>query len=415
MLRGALCWPSACDSTTTEGTTRPSPGPLTTVSSTENVLPVPDSLCTRIVPPIASTRDFESVSPRPVPSTALASAPRLSKGVNSRASLSAAIPSPVSVTRMRRRLEGHRLGRDGHDTARAVVLDAVREEIQEHLLQALSIGQDVQLLVDRVGPDRHAGLGRRWPDQLDRLPDRFMEGNRLQRQLKPSSFDPAEVEHFVDEAQQVAAAAENLLDALSLFGRRSVQLQQLRKAQDRVQGRAKLVAHPRQELALRLIRAAGLGGCGAQLSSALLHPGLELFRLPLDALVETRLRDGDRELCRHFLRDAHLLRWELLAPVSAEADRTDELAADDHRDDHVLMDARGEQSLRLGARGERVDVDHLRLAPAQGLQVAGQSQRIAEARPGIDAPTSDRRQPLDLAGFQIEQVHDRARQTEQVS
>src|SRR5437867_5597276 len=35
-----------------------------------------------------------------------------------------------------------------------------------------------------------------------------MEGNRLQRQLKPSSFDPAEVEHFVDEAQQVAAAAE---------------------------------------------------------------------------------------------------------------------------------------------------------------------------------------------------------------
>src|SRR5437867_2473022 len=145
-----------------------------------------------------------------------------------------------------------------------------------------------------------------------------MEGNRLQRQLKPSSYDPATCENSVDEAQQVAASAENLLDALSLLGRRSVQLQQLRKAQDRVQGRAKLVAHPRQELALRLIRAAGLGGCGAQLSSALLHPGLELFRLPLDALVETRLRAG-------------------------------------------------------------------------------------------------RRQPLDLAGFQIEQVHDRARQTEQVS
>ena len=131
--------------------------------------------------------------------------------------------------------------------------------------------------------------------------------------------------------------------------------------------------------------------------------------------MEACLRDGDRELRGHFLSDAHLLRREPLAPVSAEADGTDELAADDHRDDHVLMDTRGEQSLRLGARRECVDIDDLRLAPAQGLQVSGQSQRIADPGPAIDAPTSDRRQPLDLAGLQIEQVHDRARETEQVS
>ena len=46
-----------------------------------------------------------------------------------------------------------------------------------------------------------------------------------------------------------------------------------------------------------------------QLPGALLHPLLQLDGVPPDLLVEARLRDGDGELGRDFLRDAdHLLR-----------------------------------------------------------------------------------------------------------
>jgi hypothetical protein len=74
------------------------------VSSTANVLPRASSLRTCRVPPIASTSDFDSANPNPVPSIALPSAPSRSNGVNSRASLSAAIPGPVSLTSIRSRL-----------------------------------------------------------------------------------------------------------------------------------------------------------------------------------------------------------------------------------------------------------------------------------------------------------------------
>ena len=48
-----------------------------------------------------------------------------------------------------------------------------------------------------------------------------------------------------------------------------------------------------------------------ELAGALLHPALELHRLPLHLLEQPRLDDRDRELGRHFLRDAHLLVREL--------------------------------------------------------------------------------------------------------
>ena len=78
-------------------------GPGATASSTENVLPVPGSLRTSIVPLIAATSDFDSARPSPVPSTPVASAPSRSNGTNSRSSFSAAMPGPVSVTEIRTR------------------------------------------------------------------------------------------------------------------------------------------------------------------------------------------------------------------------------------------------------------------------------------------------------------------------
>ena len=64
----------------------------------KKVLPVPGVLSTPKVPPMASTRPLERARPRPVPSTCVASAPRRSKGTNSRFSMSGEIPAPWSVT-----------------------------------------------------------------------------------------------------------------------------------------------------------------------------------------------------------------------------------------------------------------------------------------------------------------------------
>ena len=77
------------------------------------------------------------------------------------------------------------------------------------------------------------------------------------------------------------------------------------------------------------------------------------------------------------------------------------------------MDARGEQGLRLGAAGERGDVDHLQLPPPQGVHIAHELERKADAGPATDATAPGRRQPLHFAGRQVEEVHDRARDPEQ--
>src|SRR5579884_1079399 len=66
-------------------------------------LPSPRVLATVKLPPISSTRLLLSVSPRPEPSTPLCSAPSRSNGTNSRGSLSAGMPGPVSLTVSRSR------------------------------------------------------------------------------------------------------------------------------------------------------------------------------------------------------------------------------------------------------------------------------------------------------------------------
>ena len=61
-------------------------------------------------------------------------------------------------------------------------------------------------------------------------------------------------------AEQVAPALEDVLDALALLAAASsVELEQLREAEDGVQRRAQLVAHAGQELALGPVRPLGQG------------------------------------------------------------------------------------------------------------------------------------------------------------
>ena len=93
-----------------------------------------------------------------------------------------------------------------------------------------------------------------------------------------AGLDAGDVEHLVDELEQVAAALEDLRrpTSWSVLGE-VVELEQLREPEDRVERRAQLVAHPRQELALGPV-----GGLGrvAGLALGLLEPLALVERLP---------------------------------------------------------------------------------------------------------------------------------------
>jgi hypothetical protein len=77
-------------------------------------------------------------------------------------------------------------------------------------------------------------------------------GRRATPWLRASSgFDAAEVQHLVDQLQQVLRPAQDLL-RIGLLVRRqgglAVALQQLREAEDGVHRRAQLVRHVAEEL-----------------------------------------------------------------------------------------------------------------------------------------------------------------------
>src|SRR5713101_3933700 len=150
-----------------------------------------------------------------------------------------------------------------------------------------------------------------------------------------------------------------------------------------------------------------------ELTGAFLHPLLELGGLPRDLLVEPRLRDRDGKLRGNFLRDRDLLGGKV-RPLPANADRPDKLTARHHGDDHVRVHARGKEGFGMGARRQRMHVDHLWLAPPQALDVPGERQRIADAGPEMHAMASHRGQPLDFPRLEVEHVHDGPRHSQQV-
>ena len=191
-----------------------------TGSSTEKRAPDADRALDATVPPIASTRRCESASPRPVPSTPPASAPRRSNGTKRRASLSAGDPRP-GVGHGEPDAVGRRaIARDAVTAPPAtVVLDRVREEVQEHLLEPLPVGEDVQIIVHRLDrrPSTWAWAGR--ADQLDGVPHRLGDRHRLQGQPGGAPLDAADVEHLVDQREQVVPGGQDLVDALVLVRR----------------------------------------------------------------------------------------------------------------------------------------------------------------------------------------------------
>jgi hypothetical protein len=159
----------------------------------------------------------------------------------------------------------------------AVVLDGVADQVDEHLTQAGPVGQHQAGVLGRAVLHRDPpGLGQR-PDHRQDLRHHLRHGHRDRLQLQLTRLDPADVEQLVDQCDQVPAGAQDLGHRLLVLGLLRLQLEQLPEAEDRVERRAQLVAHARQERGLVLA-----GGRQAPLLAqpdrlhALDHPGQQV-------------------------------------------------------------------------------------------------------------------------------------------
>ena len=218
----------------------------------------------------------------------------------------------------------------------------VRQEVQQHLLQPLAIGEDVQRArrprrpapitlapaadgrTSSIAWRSVSGAGTGSSESCSRPASiRLMSSTSL---IRPSRWRPAR--RMCSTLSRCSPTARP--------SRRS-----WREAQDRVQRRPQLVAHPRQELALGPVGAVGLGGGGA--SARACAPPRAARAPPPAACTRSCSRACAIAMASCVATSCamlDLLRRERPAALAADADRPDQLAADDHRHDHVHVDAR---------------------------------------------------------------------------
>ena len=146
-----------------------------------------------------------------------------------------------------------------HQASLPIVLDRVGKEIQEHLLETLTVAHH-EAGGETGRPTREADVfsGGQGGDQVEALPDHLGDRHRLDGDGQPALLDSCDVQHFVDEVEQVPPPLEDMLDALALLGAQGVHLEQLGKPKDGVQRSPQLMAHPGEKLALGLVGPVGL-------------------------------------------------------------------------------------------------------------------------------------------------------------
>ncbi len=182
---------------------------------------------------------------------------------NSRLMPSAERPMPVSRTAKvssacpsaaARRRHGE------HDLAALGELHRVGEQVEDDLAQPRDVADDgrrnvafehvggVEVLLD--------GAGR---DEVERRLDALAQIERLRLDVHPPGLDLREVEDVVDDRQERVAGIADGRGVVVLLGVELGVEQQAAHADDRVHRRADLVAHRREERALRLVGGFGRG------------------------------------------------------------------------------------------------------------------------------------------------------------
>ena len=171
----------------------------------------------------------------------------------------ATVVGPLPVRR-RRRVDRQ------DDLALLGELHRVRQEVQHDLAEAPGVAEDRlgQVRAHRVGQLDALLRGRR-RDHVERALDATRERERLGLEVDLAGLDLREVEDVVDDREEGVARRPDRVGEVALLGVELGLEEQPAHADDRVHRRPDLVAHRREERALRLVR--GLGGAVASCAS----------------------------------------------------------------------------------------------------------------------------------------------------
>ena len=132
-------------------------------------------------------------------------------------------------------------------------LDRVREQVEQHLPQPRRVADDrrpARSSSTRQPSSTPFSDGAR-RDDVERALDALAQVERLALELEPAGLDLREVEDVVDDVEQRVAARADDLGELALLRRQLGAEQQAGHADHGVHRRPDLVAHRREEGALR--------------------------------------------------------------------------------------------------------------------------------------------------------------------
>ena len=168
--------------------------------------------------------------------------------VSRTANVSSTLPSACALRRHRE-----------HDLARLGELHRVAEQVQEDLAQPRHVADDRRrdVALEQVGGVEMLLDGARG-DEVERRLDAFAQVERLRLDVHPAGLDLREIEDVVDDGEQRVAGLADRRDVVVLLVVERRVEQEPAHADHRVHRRADLVAHRREERALRLVGGLGL-------------------------------------------------------------------------------------------------------------------------------------------------------------
>ncbi len=185
-------------------------------------------------------------------------------------------------------VSGERGGTDHYLAAARRVLDGVRQQVDEDLLQLVGVGDHLRQPARRLDHDHHPVLLGHAAHQVDGLGHDLGRADRLEVELHVAGLDLGDVEQGVDQRQEVLAAGADVaqeagLARVDLVG--ELAFENLGEADDRVERRPQLVAHVGQEATLQAVGLLDLEVLLGQLGAAPVELDREPRQLGQLALV----------------------------------------------------------------------------------------------------------------------------------
>ncbi len=291
----------------------------------------------------------------------------------------------------------HPLRADVHDHLAGLgEFHRVGEQVEQDLAHAVLVRPDRRrhIGVDQVPHLQalaHGLLRHRVEGVLDAVADAEVH----RRQVHHAALDPGVIQHVADQAEQRRGAAPQHVHEVTLVRRQVRRLQQVRDADDAVEGRAQLVAHRRQEVAL---------GSGRHFGRLF---GAPQFLLRAAPPGQVRDVDGPDLLAPGPVRDGGQFDGEL-GPVAARRERLD---AEGGRPEALLgpgHDGR-EFPAAVARQDHRLERDAEGIGPAEPEHALGGFVDLDDAprRVGADNRVGHGLQDAALVRFAPEEAFER--------